>query len=403
MNVGIVVDNEINNDKRILREIEILKENGMRIYVIGFGFDKKKYREIEGIIISRISIKKKIKDILFFLFNRIPLYEWLWASKIKKFVLKNEIEILHVHDLYMAKSSHRGAAKSKRNIPLILDLHENYPYAVSTYNWTKGFLRSLIAAPELWRKKELEYLDYADKIVVLSNNYSTQLLIKYPSLAEKQFCVFPNYPDLKQMNSFRIQKEIIPFTKTSPIIFYFGIIAERRGIFNALEAFRKVIKEANDATFLIIGPIDKVDKKRFDNILKAPDVSNKLIYIPWIDLSELPTYLEISDICIAPFLKNPQHESGIANKIFDYMLGKKPIIASDCIPQQELIERYNCGLVYHNEYELVNAMIRLLNDSRIRMEMGENGYNAIIKEHNSGAVKGNLIEMYESLFNEKNN
>jgi len=303
----------------------------------------------------------------------------------------------------MAKSSHRGAAKSKRNIPLILDLHENYPYAVSTYNWTKGFLRSLIAAPELWRKKELEYLDYADKIVVLSNNYSTQLLIKYPSLAEKQFCVFPNYPDLKQMNSFRIQKEIIPFTKTSPIIFYFGIIAERRGIFNALEAFRKVIKEANDATFLIIGPIDKVDKKRFDNILKAPDVSNKLIYIPWIDLSELPTYLEISDICIAPFLKNPQHESGIANKIFDYMLGKKPIIASDCIPQQELIERYNCGLVYHNEYELVNAMIRLLNDSRIRMEMGENGYNAIIKEHNSGAVKGNLIEMYESLFNEKNN
>ena len=403
MNVGIVVDNEINNDKRILREIEILKENGMRIYVIGFGFDKKEYREIEGIIISRISIKKKIKDILFFLFNRIPLYEWLWASKIKKFVLKNEIEILHVHDLYMAKSSHRGAAKSKRNIPLILDLHENYPYAVSTYNWTKGFLRSLIAAPELWRKKELEYLDYADKIVVLSNNYSTQLLIKYPSLAEKQFCVFPNYPDLKQMNSFRIQKEIIPFTKTSPIIFYFGIIAERRGIFNALEAFRKVIKEANDATFLIIGPIDKVDKKRFDNILKAPDVSNKLIYIPWIDLSELPTYLEISDICIAPFLKNPQHESGIANKIFDYMLGKKPIIASDCIPQQELIERYNCGLVYHNEYELVNAMIRLLNDSRIRMEMGENGYNAIIKEHNSGAIKGNLIEMYESLFNEKNN
>jgi glycosyltransferase involved in cell wall biosynthesis len=403
MNVGIVVDNEINNDKRILREIEILKENGMRIYVIGFGFDKKKYREIEGIIISRISIKKKIKDILFFLFNRIPLYEWLWASKIKKFVLKNKIEILHVHDLYMAKSSHRGAAKSKRNIPLILDLHENYPYAVSTYNWTKGFLRSLIAAPELWRKKELEYLDYADKIVVLSNNYSTQLLIKYPSLAEKQFCVFPNYPDLKQMNSFRIQKEIIPFTKTSPIIFYFGIIAERRGIFNALEAFRKVIKEANDATFLIIGPIDKVDKKRFDNILKAPDVSNKLIYIPWIDLSELPTYLEISDICIAPFLKNPQHESGIANKIFDYMLGKKPIIASDCIPQQELIERYNCGLVYHNEYELINAMIRLLNDSRIRMEMGENGYNAIIKEHNSGAVKGNLIEMYESLFNEKNN
>ena len=34
MNIGVVVDNELNDDKRVLRETEILKEAGHRVFVI---------------------------------------------------------------------------------------------------------------------------------------------------------------------------------------------------------------------------------------------------------------------------------------------------------------------------------------------------------------------------------
>lgn len=39
--VGIVVDNDFNNDIRVRREVEILKKNGFEVSVLCFGFDKK--------------------------------------------------------------------------------------------------------------------------------------------------------------------------------------------------------------------------------------------------------------------------------------------------------------------------------------------------------------------------
>ena len=40
MKIGIVVDNELNSDIRVLREIGILKEEGYEIYALCFGFLK---------------------------------------------------------------------------------------------------------------------------------------------------------------------------------------------------------------------------------------------------------------------------------------------------------------------------------------------------------------------------
>ena len=193
-NVGIVVDNELNDDKRVLREIDILKEYGYKIFVLCFGFDGKSYPAIEGIHITRIKISKSFKNILFFSTNSIPLYEWLWISKITKFITENKINILHVHDLYLSRSACLGIKKCKKKIPFVLDLHENYPYAIQTYNWTQGALRGFISRPLKWQSKEGKYLRYPDKIVVLSEEFKEDLLDRYIFLKAEDFCVFPNVP-----------------------------------------------------------------------------------------------------------------------------------------------------------------------------------------------------------------
>ena len=82
---------------------------------------------------------------------------------------------------------------------MILDLHENYPYAVTTYNWTKGTLRSLISQPLKWQLKEKEYLGYADRIIVLSEEFRDTLIERYPGIPATRFLPLPNVPDLAQM------------------------------------------------------------------------------------------------------------------------------------------------------------------------------------------------------------
>jgi glycosyltransferase involved in cell wall biosynthesis len=394
MNIGIVVDNDLNNDKRVMREIEILKEAGHTISVLCFRSDNRSYSDIEGINIFRIRISRNIKNVLFFFLNTVPAYEWFWSCRIGKFISQKGIDILHVHDLFLAKAGRSGIIKSGKNVPMILDLHENYPYAVTTYNWTKGFLRNMIARPSLWRKKEKEYLHYADHIIVLSNDFRDLLIQRYPSLLKKHFTALPNVPDLLQAE----QKGIIPaktvFGKGSVVMLYFGVVAERRGIFDVLDVLGQMANYEHPVAFLIIGPVDKKDKQPFLKEINSEHLRNRIQYIPWIDMTELAAYLAVSDICIAPFHKNPQHESGVANKIFDYMLGKKPLIVSDCKPQAAIIENFNCGIVYRNNQELMKAIETLSADPQLRKKMGENGYKAIISHYNMDLIKGNLNGLY---------
>lgn len=394
MKVGIVVDNELNGDIRVLREIGILKEQGFDIYVLCYGFLKTYKEPVGQINITRINIPRKLRDILFFLLNTIPAYEWLWASQIKKFIIHNDLEFLHVHDLYMARAAYNGIKKTNRKIPIILDLHENYPFTVTTYNWTKGFIRRLISRPEEWKNKEREYLGYANRIVVLSDDFRDVLLKRYPVLAAETFVVLPNVPDLSQPEYNNKGVVMNPFKQGFPIIFYYGVIAERRGIFDALRVFINLVKEDYPVNFLLIGPVDKKDKTSFSELIGLELLTNRVHYIPWIESKEFPDYLGICDICIAPFHKNPQHESGVANKIYDYMLGGKPLIVSDCLPQQKLVEKINCGLVFRNMTEFRDAIIKLINDRELRSTLGKNGMDAILREHNMARVKENLISLY---------
>jgi glycosyltransferase involved in cell wall biosynthesis len=397
MNIGIVVDNELNNDKRVLREAQILKDNGHTVFALCFGFEGTEYNRIDGITITRIYITRRLKNVLFFFFNTISLYERLWSSWICRFIKVNNIDVIHAHDLYMAKCSYRGIRKSGKTVKLILDLHENFSYQVTTYNWTKGLVRNLISRPDQWINKEKEYLEYPDRFVVLSDEFRDLLVSKYPTLKKENFCSLPNVPDIEQMNQFKSDLSKLPFKKKSPILFYFGIVAERRGIFDALSAFSDLITSGENIDFLIVGPVDKADLFRFKRITKQVEIQDRIIYIPWIDLSELPTYLEVSNVCIAPFLKNPQHESGVANKIFDYMLGKKPVIASDCLPQRKLIEKYECGIIYNNESELKEAIIKLTDDPELAAKMGNNGYLAILNEFNTEKIKEKLLTLYNNI------
>ena len=273
MNAGVIVDNELVNDKRVLREIKIIRGTGNNVFVLCLGFPGKIYPAAQGYTVKRITIPRKIKDTLFFLLNTIPVYEWLWAYHIKRFIRKFDIDIIHAHDLYMSRAAFIGKSGSKKSIPLVLDLHENFSYAVTTYNWTKGKIRSLLVKPGEWAEKEHEYLGFADRIVVLSEEFRDHLVTKYPSLDASKFFSLPNVPDVEEMESFSVKDVKIPFQKKAPVLFYFGVVAERRGIFDALSVFASVIRDGTDLDFMIIGPVDKKDLNRFEEMISSAEIS----------------------------------------------------------------------------------------------------------------------------------
>ncbi|MBI9036149.1 MAG: glycosyltransferase [Bacteroidales bacterium] len=123
MRIGIIVDNEFHNDVRVTNEVRHLQRKGHELFVLCFNFGNKASIQNENFIIKKLPIQRKLKDILFASINNFPFYDLYWAYQIRKFIQEHKLEVIHVHDLYMARSG--NIAKRKFNIPLVVDLHEN--------------------------------------------------------------------------------------------------------------------------------------------------------------------------------------------------------------------------------------------------------------------------------------
>lgn len=378
MKIGVVLDNDYQHDPRVKREVKILKLLGYEVFLLCLTHDPAYNYAEEGLTIRPILIRKKWKNTMYFFMNLFPFYEWWWAGQVSDFIRDFKLDVVHTHDLYMSKGVKEGVRKSGSNIPMILDLHENYPHAVQSYRWTQGFLRSLLARPKRWLSKEARYLKYADRIIVLSEDFKAELLSRFSFLKPDNLLVFPNVVDTEEFRSYDIRELEPDELPARPRLLYFGAVAHRRGIFRTLNSCKELLRRGVHFSIVIIGPVDAADKAAFFEQISDPIFQGKLIHLSWIHVSDLPTYMNACDIALAPFDVNPQHESGVANKIFQYMYGRLPIVASACKPQKEIIEKFEMGLIFDSDEGLTEKLQVLIDDIKLAHEMGQRGYNALL-------------------------
>ncbi len=397
MKIGLIVDNEYNNDPRVRNEAKALYRVGFDVKVLCFNYGSYKKREfVEGVSVTRVKINKKLKNFLFGIMNSLPVYHYFWKNKIVRFIRKEKIDIIHVADLYMARSGY--LAKCKTGVKLVVDLKENYPAAVVNYEWTRHFFKGMIAKPYKWKKLEGAYLRHSDFIVTMCDVLKERLIDRYAFLKAENIFVYMNVPDTDFLLSQPYIKNVIE-TKGSFLVVYFGGVAIRRGVVTAIEAVGMLRSKKEDIKLLIIGPVDNSEKDYFDTFFNNPVYNEILIYIPWIELSELPSYLTNADVGISPIIKSEQHETTIANKMFQYSLFGKPIIVSDCEPQVRIVNADDSGLIFRSEdaEDLASKILYLKNNPKIAMQMGENGKKAVLTKYNLNEGSKELLSLYEKL------
>jgi len=394
--IAMVVDNEFYGDARVKNEAKILITKGFNVKVLCLSFgNAPRYEVVEGIEVYRIGISKKLKDILFGISNLIPIYHYLWQYAINRFIKTHNISVVHAHDLYMARSA--GKASKKFKIPLIIDLHENYPEAIKNYKWANSFPKKLFARPLLWQKLEPKYLAYASKIVTTTKVFA-QILSERHKIDFRKFIVYPNVPDLNEMENYPIVKNVVP-NGNRFYIFYFGGISERRGIYTCIDAIKILKRKYSNIYLMLIGPVDKAEEEVFNAQLSDPEVESNIVYKPWIDISEFPSYVTASNVCISPIVKSIQHETTIANKLFQYMTFSKPLIVSNCAPQIEVIDEANCGLVFESEnaHDLAQKIIELYTNGDLCNKMGANGKRMVLDKYNTSHFGQVLADNYKEL------
>lgn len=393
MNIGVVVDNEFDHDHRVQKEIILLQDAGHTIFVLCFDFNKT-YKTYPDLIVNRVRIPRKLRDLLVLLSTNFRFYESLWQNHIAKFVSMHSLDALHVHDLYLAKAAKKAILQSKPNIPLTLDLHENYPAAINSYLWAIQGWRKFVVQPKKWYKKEGSYLNYADYLIVLSNSFKQDLIERFSFLKSENIYVHPNMPDFDSFQTFERIDYAVEFKSDLPTLFYFGVVAKRRGILDILPWIIELLEEGNQFHTLIIGPTDKADKHMLQSYVDHTILKDYLTYIPWADVKYLPAYLKKITIGLAPFQVNAQHDSGVANKLFQYMYGEIPIVATKCKAQQDLIESAACGLLYETKEEFKSAIKKMILNESLRQQLGANGKKKLLELYQNKADR-QFLKIYK--------
>lgn len=395
MRIGMILDNEFTGDLRVENEVITLQNAGHKVFVLCLNFGaKKNHEKYSDAEIFRISMPKVIKKKLVGLNNTIfNLYPIFWSIHIKRFIAKNKIEVLHVHDLWMLNSAYK--ANKEFNLPVVSDLHENFVHALNHYRFANTFPGNLLISKKRWEKSEIEWTNKADYIITVIE----EAVKRYKTLgiAEDKISVVANYVNLDSFLSSPIDENIINKFKENFTITYVGGFDVHRGLESTLKAVPKIVEEISEVKLILVGAGSNYSS--LVQLSKELNIENYVSFEGWQPHEKLSSYIKASDICLIPHLKTAHTDNTIPHKLFQYMIFEKPVVSSNCNPLIRIINETEAGVIFssNNENDLATKIITLYNQPNLRNKMGIKGKNAVIERYNWDMTSMNLINIYTKL------
>jgi len=402
MRICMVLESYFPPDIRVEKEAKALISAGYEIYLLSLGKKGMPEREnINGINIIRIFppqnfLGKAWRYSWFSIFFDNPLWKRCLQNVIKQY----EIDIVHVHDLPLVKTAISVAKKF--DIPVIADLHENYPEAVKAWRKRKMGLKSKIlnAVNPVWRWKRLEksVLQRVDRVITVVDE-AKEHYVNDCGIPPQKVTMVMNTEDLEEFDKLSVDKSLIKKYENNFVISYIGGFGPHRGIDTAIRSMPKILKEIPDAKLLLVGGMNSEYERYLKKLCKDLKVENIVEFTGWVDFSLVPSYIAASDICLVPHYASGHTNTTIPHKLFQYMAMRKPVIVTDCKPLKRIVEECKCGIVFPsgNHEKMAEAVIKLYKNIDYARMLGENGRKAVETKYNWKNEAKKLIELYSNL------
>lgn len=394
MKILMVLDEEFPPDVRVEKEIRALQRAGHQVHLLCYSRSGLSgHREEDGIAVFRIPLSRvmyKMKALALLL----PFYFRFWSKHIHLQLRDENYDILHFHDLTLAKVC-IGIAREK-GLKVVADYHENRPEIMQFYDHVRRFPGNMLISPKAWKKYQLRYSKLPDQLVLVTEEAKAYYHRQYGIPAEK-ITVVENFPDLDELLSYRIDESVTARYNDRQVILYFGDTGSRRGLYTLLDA-AALLQEDTNFHFIIIGSsreqsllLDYAKSKKLDNVE----------FTGVLPLREAVSYFAAARAGTCPFLRNIHHDTTYANKMFQYMAFGLPVVVSNCTAQENVVRESGCGLVHEagNARDLANKIV-LLAQPATWTEMSKHAREAVNKKYNFNVSGRKLQNLYTALENE---
>lgn len=403
MNVGMVLARNFPPDVRVEKEARTLIADNHEVHLLAYmriNSCEPPEEYIEGLQVRRIHRAKEALSFFRHLWDSLRFHMTFrssyWANQIERFARDFKLDVLHVHDLPLVGTA--IALGRNLGIPVIADLHENYPAGLDVWNADKRSPKVWITAnPKRWTGYEGRAARLASHIIVVVNEAKNRLMKQHGLPAEK-ITVLMNVEDMDYFQSIQPDLEILARYRDSFVISYIGGGGKHRGLDTAIRAIPYLKEMVPKMKFIIVG-LREVDQNRLQELAKDEGVNDLVETIGWQPFSKVPSYIQASEICLVPHKQNPHTDSTIPHKLFQYMLANRPVVVSSCLPLKRIVEETRSGLVFRagDPHDLAKQIQTLFENIQLRKDCGFHGYQAVLNRYNWAVEGQKLCLLYKSL------
>jgi glycosyltransferase involved in cell wall biosynthesis len=164
---------------------------------------------------------------------------------------------------------------------------------------------------------------------------------------------------------------------------------------NALDYLLAATKLIKDQAIAIVLIGDGANKAGLQQRVANENLNN-VHFMPSITKLQIPSFLQACDALYIGWNKLPIYRFGICpNKLFDYLLAKKPVIHS-VTAGNDLVNEANCGIsVAAEDVEAIaSAMTTLskLSESNLAA-LAQNGYNFVLRNHDYRVLATRFLDL----------
>lgn len=296
-----------------------------------------------------------------------------------KLGLEIDADVYHAHE----PDSFQVALKLKRKTgaKAIYDSHEYHPEAFAEhFKFGKELVTKLIY---LYEKSNALHADY----IISVNDILVNKFKEYNSNIE----LIPNYPVLKNADLWKEYND-------KPTFIYVGRMTEDRGILKILEAIRHV---KHDCRYLFVGEFDGEEiKTRAESFVKDNLKNCDIQFTGKVNHLQVFEYLKCADagfVLLQPYSWRYVNSEPI--KLFEYMMSKTAVIASDFPMMRNIVEKINCGITVKPDDPLsIAKVIDNISENREQYKnMSVNGYEGVRKYYNWNICEERLLNLYRKL------
>ena len=393
MRILMLLDHPYPSDLRVENEARTLVAAGHEVTLLQVSpDDRPALDDHEGTRVVRRTLSRKAVDWLRGFAGVTPVPDWLYARLIRQEFAARPFDAIHVHDLYLVGGALR--AGRQLGVHVVADLHENWVEALQGYAWSTRFPRNLVVRIPTWERVERDWVTAADRLVVPIEEAAA----RYAALGVEpgRIAVVPNTVDLRSFDAYAVDEAILSRVRGPFTLVYTGNIDAHRGIDVVIAGMPAVLEAIPEARLVIVGSGKTVPEHEAQ--AAALGLGDRVTFVGRVPQPDVKSYMAAATVALVPHRKTPHTDHTIPHKLFHAMRVGTPVVVSDCVPLERIVEAERCGTVFRSgdPADFARAVVALA-DPNLRSAMGALGREAVRERYNWDATAGPLVDLYAGL------